>query len=74
MKKLTVCAVCALATCACTPGQVADVASALGVDIGPETATLVAFPRRAIFDGLQCRCGAGLAPTTAVVGEANRVA
>ena len=43
MKKLTVCAVCALATCACTPGQVADVASALGVDIGPETATLVAF-------------------------------
>ena len=43
MKKLTICAVCALATCACTPGQVADVASALGVDIGPETATLVAF-------------------------------
>ena len=43
MKRITVCAVCALATCACTPGQVADVASALGVDIGPETATLVAF-------------------------------
>ena len=42
MKKLTLCAVCALAVCACTPVQVADVASTLGVDIGPETATLVA--------------------------------
>jgi hypothetical protein len=41
VKKLTICAVCALATCACTPGQVVDVASALGVDIGPDTATLV---------------------------------
>ena len=42
MKKITVCAVCALAACSCSTSDVTAVANQLGLDLAPETATLVA--------------------------------